>query len=184
LFLLNVATDQYLDVGIGTDKIGDKIIDDKLASVRTKAGTALSTQFAFVNTGDSDGSMFVINTGTGLPLHVDGNGDKLASVRWGNVRDAFSKFRIVNTGDSDGSKFLINVGTGLPLHIDGGCTWRGYGWRMHLKCGDKLASVRWGNVRDAFSKFKIRTTSDWICKRNPHPVFCPNGKIPDDSWVV
>jgi hypothetical protein len=99
------------------------------------------SKFRIVNTGDNDGSKFLINVGTGLPLHVDGNGDKRASVRWGNIRDAWSKFRIVNTGDNDGSKFLINVGTGLPLHVDGN--------------GDKHASVRWGNIRDAWSKFKI-----------------------------
>ena len=42
--------------------------------------------------------------------------------------------------------YLINMATGLPLHIDGG--------------DDKMASVRYGDCRDDFSKFRMEKAGD------------------------
>ena len=43
----------------------------------------------------------------------------------------------------DGSHFLVSVSSGRALHLDG--------------LGDKLASVRYGDVRDGYSHFRIET---------------------------
>lgn len=54
---------------------------------------------------------------------------------------ASTKFDLQPTRDGDDSHFLVHAASGKPLHLDG--------------LGDKLASTRYGNVRDDYSKFLL-----------------------------
>lgn len=59
--------------------------------------------------------------------------------------DTATHFTLEPSGEADGSHFLVSVSSGRALHLDG--------------LGDKLASVRYGDVRDGYtySHFRIET---------------------------
>jgi hypothetical protein len=57
--------------------------------------------------------------------------------------DTATHFTLEPSGEADGSHFLVSVSSGRALHLDG--------------LGDKLASVRYGDVRDGYSHFRLET---------------------------
>ena len=102
--LVHGSTLQHLHVGL----------EDRLVKGMTGEGDDYSR---YRLEPDPQGGIFMVNLGSGNPLHVDGLGDQLLSVRYGDCRDDFARFEILESSEVIGSFHLICTATGRGVRL-------------------------------------------------------------------
>ena len=110
---------------------------------------------------DHRGGFFLVNLGSGHPLHVDGLGDQLLSVRYGDCRDDFARFEILGSSDVIGSFHLICTATGRSFGLQGD--------------GHFSSTKREPDVASTFFLPLLRASSGSAQQQNPKGAQIPEG---------
>ncbi|CAE7233894.1 unnamed protein product [Symbiodinium sp. CCMP2592] len=110
---------------------------------------------------DQAGGFFLVNQGSGHPLHVDGLGDQLLSVRYGDCRDDFARFAIWGSSDVIGSFHLICTATGRSFDLQ--------------EDGHFASAKRESDVASTFFLPLLRASSGSAQRPNPKGAQIPAG---------